>query len=66
MCIPFASAHVAAAIHMTRSLQIQGRQPRHENIRAEDDHATVRDDHAAFGKHADNPARHEEKETSSE
>jgi hypothetical protein len=39
------------------------RQPRHQYIRAEEDHEAVGDDHAAVGKHDDDPASRGEKET---
>jgi hypothetical protein len=35
---------------MTRSLPIQRQQPRHQYIRAEDDHEAAGDDHAAIGQ----------------
>jgi hypothetical protein len=47
---------------MSCSLQILGPQPRNQDIRPENDHEAARD-HAAIGKHGDNPARHEKKGT---
>ena len=47
---------------MLSPLHLQGQQPRNQYIRAEDDHEAARD-HAAIGKHDDDPAGGEEKET---
>ena len=47
---------VSAALFMTRSLQIQCRPPRHEDVRAEDDHEAAGDDHAAVSKRDNDPA----------
>jgi len=45
-------------------LYLHGQQPRNEDIRAEDDHEAVSNDHAVVGEHDDDPASREEKETS--
>ena len=52
------AARNAAALRMTRLFQILRQHPRHQYIRAEDDHETARD-HTAVGKHDDDPAGRE-------